>query len=809
MKTNIQETFFQSFSTWGDQTAVIAKDGTVSYQELERYSGKIAQIVRQHFPVTHASGFRNVCIGVCMGRNKTLVPAIMAIFRLGATYLPIDPALPDNRKRYMAENAGMVLLLTDSPDEVSGIPEVCQLHLDLSALSGPSIDGYAEVFPDDCAYIIYTSGTTGNPKGVQISYSNLGTFTKNLMNTELYHLANPSDRYLAFASISFDASILELMMCVPIGGTLVLAGEEERRDISLLDVLIRREQVNVAFFAPSLLGMFANLDFPFMKTLLFGAEAISEKLFNRLKQQPYRLMNVYGPTENTVLSTIRIVNDETSYDNIGYPLEGPTCHILSEDLQQVVGGATGELYLSGPQVSPGYIGNKELNEKSFIFYHGERLYRTGDLVRQQPDGSIRFIGRKDTQVKIRGFRIELREITECLNKDPEVEKSHVVVVEQNGRQLLGAYLQPSVPGCFHPEDVKERLRSELPYYMIPNLWQVVDRFQRTMNDKIDTRSLPPFAPVELEYVPPVHPGEIILCDILKEMLNLPRVSVEAGLIDDLGMTSLDILRLVTEANKRGCPISVSAVYATDTLRRLLVVPRQEPVYWYKQQNLKKPVIILVCGSAYFNHWYFHFADRLYEKYDILVIDAVYDHFWKVAADVTGLLEYYARAVQPMIRERTVYALTGFCMGAELAIGLAELLRRSMGITPKVFALDGQAWQNPALCRNYPLLIFPGDTDEMIRERNEIIDIYFSTTPNLIYQGEVIVLLSGLFHQQAGLSPEEAWTEENYRIFRTEYDNCERLWNKYYPNASVLRLPTDHWHFLEGESLEQLITVFFK
>jgi hypothetical protein len=107
------------------------------------------------------------------------------------------------------------------------------------------------------------------------------------------------------------------------------------------------------------------------------------------------------------------------------------------------------------------------------------------------------------------------------------------------------------------------------------------------------------------------------------------------------------------------------------------------------------------------------------------------------------------------------------------------------------------------------LVFPGDTDEMVRERNEIINIYFRTTPNLIYQGEVIVLLSGLFHQQAGLSPEESWTEESYRIFRTEYDNCERLWNKYYPNAPVLRLPTDHWHFLEGESLEQLITVFLK
>lgn len=130
--------------------------------------------------------------------------------------------------------------------------------------------------------------------------------------------------------------------------------------------------------------MFADLDFPFMKTLLFGAEAISESCLIGWKQQPYRLMNVYGPTENTVLSTIRIVNDETSYDNIGYPLEGTTCHILSEDLQQVVGGATGELYLSGSTgFTSGYIGNKELNEKSFIFYHRERLYRTGDLVRQQ------------------------------------------------------------------------------------------------------------------------------------------------------------------------------------------------------------------------------------------------------------------------------------------------------------------------------------------------------------------------------------------------------------------------------------------
>ncbi len=293
------------------------------------------------------------------------------------------------------------------------------------------------------------------------------------------------------------------------------------------------------------------------------------------------------------------------------------------------------------------------------------------------------------------------------------------------------------------------------------------------------------------------------------MLGLPQVSVEADLIDDLGLTSLDMLRLVTEANKKGCPINVSAVYTARNLRRLLLVPRHEPIYWYRQQNLKKPVIILVCGSAYFNHLYFNLADRLYPKYDFLVVDAIYDHFNKVATDIPELLEYYVRTVQPMIRERTVYALTGFCMGAELAVGLAEMLHRSMGIMPKVFALDGQAWQNPALCQNYPLLVFPGDTDEMVRERNEIINIYFRTTPNLIYQGEVIVLLSGLFHQQAGLSPEESWTEENYRIFRTEYDNCERLWNKYYPNAPVLRLPADHWHFLEGESLEQLITVFLK
>lgn len=809
MKTNIQENLSRSLSTWGDKPAVVAKDGTVSYQMLERYSANIAQSIRQRLSVTDPSGLRNICIGVCMERNKTLVPAILAIFRLGATYLPIDPSLPDNRKRYMAENADMVLLLTDSSNEVGGIPSVRQLYLNGEQLSEPVVGDYTEVLPDDCAYIIYTSGTTGNPKGVRISYRNLDTFTRNLIDKKLYHLSDPANRYLAFASISFDASILELMMCIPAGGTLILAGEDERRDISLLDELIRREKVNIAFFPPSLLGMFADLDFPSFKTLLFGAEAIGEKLFNRLKQQPYRLMNVYGPTENTVLSTIRIVGKDTSYDDIGYPLKGTVCYVLSENLQQTTLGATGELCLGGPQVSLGYIGSVQLNEKSFISYDGERLYRTGDLVQQQPDGSIRFIGRKDTQVKIRGFRIELTEIAERLNRDPDVERAHVVVVERNGRQLLGAYLQPSVSGNFHPEEVKERLRAELPYYMIPNLWQVVDHFQRTINDKIDVRALPAFTSLELKYVPPVHPGEVILCGILKEMLGLPQVSVEADLIDDLGLTSLDMLRLVTEANKKGCPINVSAVYTARNLRRLLLVPRQEPIYWYRQQNLKKPVIILVCGSAYFNHLYFNLADRLYPKYDFLVVDAIYDHFNKVATDIPELLEYYVRTVQPMIRERTVYALTGFCTGAELAVGLAEMLHRSMGIMPKVFALDGQAWQNPALCQNYPLLVFPGDTDEMVRERNEIINIYFRTTPNLIYQGEVIVLLSGLFHQQAGLSPEESWTEESYRIFRTEYDNCERLWNKYYPNAPVLRLPTDHWHFLEGESLEQLITVFLK
>lgn len=372
MKTNIQKNLSRSLSTWGDKPAVVAKDGTVSYQMLERYSANIAQSIRQRLSVTDPSGLRNICIGVCMERNKTLVPAILAIFRLGATYLPIDPSLPDNRKRYMAENADMVLLLTDSSNEVGGIPSVRQLYLNGEQLSEPVVGDYTEVLPNDCAYIIYTSGTTGNPKGVRISYRNLDTFTRNLIDKKLYHLSDPANRYLAFASISFDASILELMMCIPAGGTLILAGEDERRDISLLDELIRREKVNIAFFPPSLLGMFADLDFPSFKTLLFGAEAIGEKLFNRLKQQPYRLMNVYGPTENTVLSTIRIVGKDTSYDDIGYPLKGTVCYVLSENLQQTTLGATGELCLGGPQVSLGYIGSVQLNEN-----HSSRTMENG------------------------------------------------------------------------------------------------------------------------------------------------------------------------------------------------------------------------------------------------------------------------------------------------------------------------------------------------------------------------------------------------------------------------------------------------
>ena len=807
MKNNIQRILFQTLTEQGNKTAVIAKDGVISYRQLDSYSAGIAQYLKENLAIPEDTEFRKIRIGICMSRNSTLIPSILAIFRLGATYIPLDPELPEKRKQYIAENAGLSLLLTDSSDKTKEIPGIRQLSVDLSQIPQNCTCGYIQARPDDCAYVIYTSGTTGNPKGVQISYMNLSTFTENLTALEIHGLNPATDRYLAFASVGFDVSILELMLCLPTGGTLVLASQEERKDISLLTELIKREKVNVAFLAPSLLAHFPHLDFPSLEILLFGAEAISEKLLDRLKQQSYTLIHMYGPTENTVISTTRIVNAHTPYDNIGYPLKGITCYVLDEERKQVSCHITGELYLGGLQVSPGYIGNEEINEKAFILYHGERLYKTGDLVQRMPDGSLRFIGRKDSQVKIRGFRIELNEIMEHLNKDPEIEKSYVTVIEQNGRQLWGAYLQPADKHNFRLEEVKERLRAELPQYMIPNQWQTVDCFRRNINDKIDTRSLPPFTLTAQEYIPPVHSGEKILCNILKNMLGIPEISVEVNLINDLGLTSLDILKLVAEANEQGCPVTVPAVYTAGTVRGLLTASRQCPIYWYKQQRPDKPVIILVCGAAYFNHLYFQFADRLYSQYDLLVIDAIYDHFPKVATDTQGLLDYYVRTVQPLIQGRIVYALTGFCMGGELAVGLAEMLRRSAGINPKVFSLDGQAWQNPALSQNYPLLIFPGDSEEMIRRRNEITNTYLRTTPNLIYQGEVVVILSGLFHQQAGISPDEPWTEENYRIFKEEYDNCEKLWNKYYPDAPVFRLPTDHWNFFKDESLEQLLTFF--
>lgn len=807
MKTSIQKTLFQTLALQGHQTAVIAKDGALSYRQLDNYSAGIAQYLKENLAIAKDTEFRKIRIGVCMSRNSTLIPTILAIFRLGATYIPLDPELPEKRKQYIAENAELTLLLTDSSGKMNEIPAIRQLPVDLSQLPENCTCGYIQARPDDCAYVIYTSGTTGNPKGVQISYMNLSTFTENLTDLKI-HGPNPAtDRYLAFASIGFDVSILELMLCLPVGGTLVVAGQEERKDISLLTELIKKEKVNVAFLPPSLLAQFPRLDFPSLKILLFGAEAINEKLLDRLKQQSYTLIHMYGPTENTVASTARIVNAHTPYDNIGYPLKGITYYVLNEERKRVACHITGELYLGGLQVSPGYIGNEESNQKSFILYHGERLYKTGDLVQRMPDGSIRFIGRKDSQVKIRGFRIELNEIMEHLNKDPEIEKSYVTVIEQNGQQLLGAYLQPADKHNFRLENVKERLRAELPQYMIPNRWQTVDCFRRNINDKIDIRALPPFTVTVQDYTPPVHPGEEILCNILKNILEIPEISVEAHLINDLGLTSLDILKLVAEANEQGCPVTVPAVYTAGTIRGSLTASRQQPIYWYKRQRPEKPVIILVCGAAYFNHLYFQFADRLYPQYDLLVIDAIYDHFPKVATDTQGLLDYYARTVQPLIQGRTVYALTGFCMGGELAVGLAELLRRSAGISPKVFSLDGQAWQNPALSQNYPLLIFPGDSEEMTRRRNEITNTYFRTTPNLIYQGEVVAILSGLFHRQAGISPDEPWTEENYRIFKEEYDNCEKLWNKYYPDALVFRLPADHWTFFKDESLEQLLTFF--
>jgi amino acid adenylation domain-containing protein len=435
------------FEGWADRTphapAVVFGTQTVTYGEMELRANRLARHLRD------LGAGPETRVGVCLDRSPDMVATVLAIWKAGAAYVPLDPEYPRARLVYMLEDAKAAILVTRAGlADVLGErrQRVVSLDSDASLIesrSGSRPPGSADA--DNLASLIYTSGSTGQPKGVLVAHRGLSSVADAQRQT---FAVGPEGRVLQFSSLSFDASLFEMLMAWGAGALLCLADKASLLPGQGLLQLLRRHEVTLATLPPSVLALMPVEELGALDTVTVAGEVCAQDLVERWGRGR-RFFNLYGPTEATIWSTAaRCLPDDRRAPSMGHPIANVRAYLLDAGLRPVPIGTPGELYLGGTGVVRGYQGRADLTAERFLpdpfgDEPGARLYSTGDFARRGADGTLEFLGRRDEQVKLRGFRIELGEVETALTAHPEVASAVAVVRgDETGDKRLVAYVVP-------------------------------------------------------------------------------------------------------------------------------------------------------------------------------------------------------------------------------------------------------------------------------------------------------------------------------------------------------------------------------
>lgn len=532
---------------------------SMTYQELQRRSNQVARYLQS------LGVGPEVPVGICLERSLDVMVGIFGILKAGGAYVPLDPSSPPERLAYMLSNARATLLLTQEELRTRlALPDVSVVCLDSDwqIIAGESDDDLPVAAGlDNLAYIIYTSGSTGRPKGVMIEHRSLTNYihwvVDHLLAETTYHLP-------AITRLSFDASLKQIFAPLLCGGTVqLLADDVVANPIELLRILSASEKIGlncVPTLWDALLDCMQSnpmvLRSDSITDLFVGGEALKPDLVAKsLRALPHlRIHNLYGPTEATANASYQRVTSQDAI-SIGLPIANTQIHLLDASLHMLPIGVPGEIYIGGRGVARGYRENPALTAERFVpdpfsSEPGARLYRTGDLALRKPTGEIEYLGRLDKQVKIRGFRIEPGEIEMLLCQQPGVRAAVVTAREEkSGQQALVAYIVAEEQHPLFVQRLAACLKAQVPEYMVPSSFIVLETLPLMPNGKIDyqalssLRQVPRYDPVE-EYVAPQTPVEKTLATIWSEALAVERV----GIHDDffaLGGNSLLIMKITT------------------------------------------------------------------------------------------------------------------------------------------------------------------------------------------------------------------------------------------------------------------------
>ena len=564
-----------------DSIAVEISDQRITYAELRKLADTLAA------ELADRGLAQGEPVGICLDKSIATQTAMLAVLKAGGCYVPFDLTYPEERVRYMLEDARPKYMLTHRPllPQLSAVADRAIL---LDGIGGPE-DGTFSTRPaparrhdaDSPAYILYTSGSTGNPKGVVVPHRGV----VRLVRDQNYMPFTSDQVFLQMGNLCFDASTFEIWGALLNGARLVIQPQVKPTLREVADVL-RKHRITTVLFPTGLFNMLVDEqleDLRGLKHLVTGGDVMSPKHARKALRAlgPGVLVNAYGPTENSVIVTCHGVDDEAQLATtvpIGKPISNTEAYILDDAMRPVPIGATGELYAGGDGVALGYWQRPDLTAERFVpdpfsGRPGALLYRTGDLARWRDDGTIEFLGRADTQVKLRGFRIELGEIENAMDPTRRL-KDRIVVCREDvpGDKQLVAYLVPkdnSLPQEELIKDVREHLRMTLPAHMLPSAFVVLPAFPLNQSGKVDRKALPKpnhQAPVlRARHVAPRTDIEKQLAAIWSAVLGIEDVGVHDNFFD-VGGHSLTGIQLLTRVEQQfGKAIPLKNLFVAPTV----------------------------------------------------------------------------------------------------------------------------------------------------------------------------------------------------------------------------------------------------
>ncbi len=572
---------------------------SLTYRELNIQANQLAHHLQE------LGVAPDVLVGICVERSPEMIVGLLGILKAGGAYLPLDPSNPQERLNFMLKDAQVSVLLTQEKllkhfQDFSN-PIICIDEDWVSITQHSQENPNSGVTSDNLAYVIYTSGSTGQPKGVLIEHRGLSNLAE--AQIEVFNLQssdrpssygcngfavavaaakppakNPedflpppgakSDRILQFASLSFDASIFEIIMALRTGATLYLAKKECLLPGQALLQLLRENAITHVTLPPAVLAVLPTESLPALQTIICAGEICSQEIIKRWWNSNRKFFNAYGPTEATVWSTVAEISALCEKPPIGRPIANTQIYILDKHLQPVPIGIPGELHISSDGLARSYFNHPELTAQKFIpnpfnNKEGARLYKTGDLARYQPDGNIEFLGRIDNQVKIHGFRIELSEIEIVLDQHQSVQKAIVIAKENaSDNKYLVAYIVPYVETQNFASLLREFLKEKLPEYMVPRAFVLLNSLPLTPHGKVDYHALtaldtPTNISINKTFIAPRTPTESTLAKIWAEVLKIEHLGIHDNFFD-LGGNSLLTVRLLEQIHKqfeRDLPLS--------------------------------------------------------------------------------------------------------------------------------------------------------------------------------------------------------------------------------------------------------------